>query len=174
MWRSRLSSPTSKSMCATPEACRAGESSLLSIPTKKIIATRGLQRQVPAPTFVKHALQPKLGAPQCPLRKSRPGESRWRLQISDLRQSSPDRQRTNCRRGFRQRTLRRFVARSEWTRAAKLAAVGTAFSDGTGAQATAPTKYLVLRRGVNDEKDGLFGTVAPADNATPENDRDDK
>jgi hypothetical protein len=93
MWRSRLSSPTSKSMCATPEACRAGESSLLSIPTKKIIATRGLQRQVPAPTFVKHALQPKLGAPQCPLRKSRPGESRWRLQISDLRQSSADRQR---------------------------------------------------------------------------------
>ena len=50
---------------------------------------------------------------------------------------------------------------------------GLRFSDGTGAQASAPTNTLFFTAGVNDEADGLFGTITPADNATPENDRDD-
>ena len=50
---------------------------------------------------------------------------------------------------------------------------GLRFSDGTGAQASAPTSTLFFTAGVNDEADGLFGTITPADNATPENDRDD-
>jgi uncharacterized protein (TIGR03118 family) len=51
---------------------------------------------------------------------------------------------------------------------------GLRFSDGTGAQATAPTNTLFFAAGVNDEADGLFGTITPADNATPESGRDDK
>jgi uncharacterized protein (TIGR03118 family) len=50
---------------------------------------------------------------------------------------------------------------------------GLRFSDGTGAQASAPTNTLFFTAGVNDEADGLFGTITPADNATPENNRDD-
>jgi hypothetical protein len=33
---------------------------------------------------------------------------------------------------------------------------------------------LFFAAGVNDEADGLFGTITPADNATPESGRDDK
>jgi uncharacterized protein (TIGR03118 family) len=50
---------------------------------------------------------------------------------------------------------------------------GLRFSDGTGAQATAPTNTLFFAAGVNDEADGLFGTITPADDATPESGRDD-
>jgi hypothetical protein len=35
-------------------------------------------------------------------------------------------------------------------------------------------EYFVLHCLGNDEKDGLFGTIIPADNATPENHPDDK
>jgi uncharacterized protein (TIGR03118 family) len=50
---------------------------------------------------------------------------------------------------------------------------GLQFSDGTGAQASAPTNTLFFTAGVNDEADGLFGTITPADTAAPENNRDD-
>ena len=50
---------------------------------------------------------------------------------------------------------------------------GLRFSDGTGAQASAPTNTLFFAAGINDEADGLFGTITPADNATPESNRDD-
>jgi len=49
---------------------------------------------------------------------------------------------------------------------------GLRFSDGSRAQAAAPTNALFFTAGINDEADGLFGTITPADNATPENDHD--
>ena len=50
---------------------------------------------------------------------------------------------------------------------------GLRFSDGTRAQASAPTNTLFFAAGINDEADGLFGTITPADNAAPESNKDD-
>lgn len=51
------------------------------------------------------------------------------------------------------------------------------FSDGISRNGNPPTQgppnTLFFTAGINDEADGLFGTITPADNATPENDRDD-
>lgn len=52
------------------------------------------------------------------------------------------------------------------------------FSDGISRTPGAPPSQgpantLFFTAGVNDEVDGLFGTITPADNATPEADRDD-
>jgi uncharacterized protein (TIGR03118 family) len=51
------------------------------------------------------------------------------------------------------------------------------FSDGVARKGHPPTQgppnTLFFTAGINDEADGLFGTITPADNAAPENDRDD-
>lgn len=51
------------------------------------------------------------------------------------------------------------------------------FSDGVSRNGKPPTQgppnTLFFTAGINDEADGLFGTITPADNAAPENDRDD-
>jgi uncharacterized protein (TIGR03118 family) len=56
---------------------------------------------------------------------------------------------------------------------------GLRFSDGlanprTGKITQGPTGVLFFAAGINDEADGLFGTIAPADNAAPENNKDDQ
>lgn len=52
------------------------------------------------------------------------------------------------------------------------------FSDGVSRNGAPPTQgppnTLFFTAGINDEADGLFGTITPADNATPESNRDDK
>jgi hypothetical protein len=51
------------------------------------------------------------------------------------------------------------------------------FSDGVSRNGAPPTQgprnTLFFTAGVNDEADGLFGIITPADNAKPEQDRDD-
>jgi uncharacterized protein (TIGR03118 family) len=56
---------------------------------------------------------------------------------------------------------------------------GLRFSDGlanprTGKITQGPTGVLFFAAGINDEADGLFGTIAPADNAAPESNKDDQ